>query len=185
MPVSGARPGRAGDRGREGSSPQAQAVDPRRVRLLRSGEAGTGGVLYWMSRDQRTRDNWALLFAQELAFERKAPLAVMFCLAPRFLDAGLRQYHFMMEGLKQVERDLAEKNIPFFLIPGNPGRTIPDFIRRRSIGALVTDFDSLRIKREWKDEVRRKIDIPFFEVDAHNIIPCWAASDKQEYAAKS
>jgi len=31
--------------------------------------------------------------------------------------------------------------------------------------------------------VADKIEIPFYEVDAHNIVPCWLASGKQEYSA--
>ena len=30
-----------------------------------------------------------------------------------------------------------------------------------------------------------EIGLPFYEVDAHNIIPCWTASPKQEWAAYS
>ena len=29
----------------------------------------------------------------------------------------------------------------------------------------------------------KNIDIPFYEVDAHNLVPCWTASSKQEYSA--
>jgi deoxyribodipyrimidine photo-lyase len=48
---------------------------------------------------------------------------------------------------------------------------------------LVADFNPLRITMEWKAEVNTLIDIPFIEVDAHNVIPCRYISDKQEYAA--
>ena len=42
----------------------ARAVNPRRVRMLfePAATASSGGpVVYWMSRDQRVQDNWALL----------------------------------------------------------------------------------------------------------------------------
>jgi deoxyribodipyrimidine photo-lyase len=48
---------------------------------------------------------------------------------------------------------------------------------------LVTDFNPLRIKQQWKKQVNENIKIPFYEVDAHNIVPCWIASPKQEYGA--
>lgn len=38
-----------------------------------------------MSRDKRVQDNWALLFAQELALQRRVPLVVAFCLVRREL----------------------------------------------------------------------------------------------------
>jgi len=59
-----------------------------------------------MSRDQRCGDNWALLYTQQLAFDFKLPLTVVFCLVPAFLGTTIRQYRFMLEGLKQVERRL-------------------------------------------------------------------------------
>jgi deoxyribodipyrimidine photo-lyase len=158
-------------------------VDPRRVRVLREGSPGDGPVAYWMSRDQRAADNWALLFAQQLALQRQSSLVVVFCLVAQFLGATRRQYGFLLRGLQGVERSLAEWNIPFRLLRGSPGKELPAFVGQNGISQLVTDFDPLRIKRGWKDGVASAIDIPFFEVDAHNIIPCWVASPKQEYAA--
>jgi len=136
-----------------------------------------------MSRDQRVRDNWALLYAQERARRQGAPLAVAFCLAPVFLGATLRQYDFMLRGLEEVERDLALKNIAFFLLAGAPGQVLPAFLRKHGARFLVTDFDPLKIKRRWRMTVGRSIDIPFHEVDSHNIVPCRVASQKQEYGA--
>ena len=39
-------------------------------------------VVYWMQRDVRTADNWALLFAAYLAETAKVPLHVMHVLPP-------------------------------------------------------------------------------------------------------
>jgi len=47
----------------------------------------------------------------------------------------------------------------------------------------VTDFDPLKIKKQWKQSVLNKTNISFYEVDAHNIVPCQYASSKQEWAA--
>jgi deoxyribodipyrimidine photo-lyase len=158
-------------------------VDLRRVRSINRKEPKQGAVVYWMSRDQRVRDNWALLFAQETALKARVPLAVVFCLAPKFLNATMRQYGFLLRGLEGVEESLRQKNMAFFLLSGEPSNELPSFLERNGAGTLITDFDPLRIKRKWKDEVGRRISIPFFEVDAHNIVPCWIASSKQEYGA--
>jgi deoxyribodipyrimidine photo-lyase len=130
-------------------------------------------------------DNWALLFAQELAMKQKTPLAVIFCLVPRFLNATIRQYGFMIKGLQEVEKNLNKKNIPFFLLTGFPEVEIPKFINGYEIGTIVADFSPLRINKGWKESVMKNIDIPFYEVDAHNIIPCWTSSLKQEYGART
>ena len=51
-----------------------------------------------MSRDQRVNDNWALIHSQELAIKYGQPLIVVFNLVPKFLQATLRQYDFMLKG---------------------------------------------------------------------------------------
>lgn len=160
-------------------------VDERRIRLLKDGPAHGGPILYWMSRDQRALDNWALLFAQELALERKKPLGVLFCLVPHFLNATMRQYDFMLQGLQEVERSLTKANIPFFLMTGTPEKEIPRFVEEHDVGALVADFDPLRVKRAWKHAIADRLRIAFYEVDAHNIVPCWFASPKQEIGART
>jgi len=160
-------------------------MDRRRARLLRGGEAKTGGVLYWMSRDQRADDNWALLYAQELAVERNSPLAVLFCLVPVFLGAARRQYGFMIRGLEETAARLALREIPCFILQGEPAVVIPPFVSRHRISCIVTDFDPLRIKRRWKAEVADILSTPLIEVDAHNIVPCWLASPKEEIGART
>ena len=122
-------------------------MNRKRVRTLRAGDFKNGPLVYWMSRDQRTQDNWALLFSQELSQQEKVQLAVVFCLVPQFLEATFRQYAFMIRGLAEVEQTLAEKNIPFHLLPGFPEVALPDFLRQYGAGCLVTDFDPLRLKR--------------------------------------
>lgn len=141
-----------------------------------------------MQRDQRARDNHALLHAQELAERAGAPLVVLFNLVPSFLDATARQFHFMLRGLRQVEMDLAALGIGFRVLLGAPDDTVPEFVREHSVKALVCDFSPLRISVGWKKAVAKKLEgtaIPMYEVDAHNIAPCWYVSDKCEFGAKT
>ena len=154
-----------------------------RIRLLKKGKGKSGPILYWMSRDQRVNDNWALLHAQNLALQMNLPIAVIFCLVPEFLGATTRHYSFMLNGLKEVEQHLRKYNISFHLITGQPEKELVRFIKRYRIGTLVTDFDPLKIKKKWKRGVARAIDIPFYEIDTHNVVPCWVASSKQEFGA--
>lgn len=158
-------------------------VDPRRIHPLNQREGRVGPVIYWMSRDQRATDNWALIHAQEVALERQAPLAVVFTLAPSFLGATLRQYGFMLRGLSETARRLEELNIPLFLLQGEPVEQLCSFVERNRVGLVVTDFDPLALKLAWHGEAARASAIPFYEVDSHNIVPCRIASDKLEYGA--
>jgi deoxyribodipyrimidine photo-lyase len=158
-------------------------INEKRIRLAQKGNETNGPVIYWMSRDQRINDNWALLFAQQLALEKNRYLAVIFNLLPKFLDATLRQYDFMLKGLIEIERILKKFNIPFFLLTGNPSDEVAKFVNELRGSILVSDFDPLKIKRKWKNEISKKIEVPFYEVDAHNIVPCFYVSPKQEFGA--
>jgi deoxyribodipyrimidine photo-lyase len=140
-----------------------------------------------MARDQRVQDNFAALFAQKLAMKNKMPLHVVFCLTDKFLDATLRQFKFMLDGLEEVAKDFHDLNINFHLLRGKHSVEIPKFITSNNIGCLVCDFSPLRIHREWVDSIKKELpsNVPFVQIDAHNIVPIWIASDKQEYAART
>jgi len=89
----------------------------------------------------------------------------------------------MLKGLREVEESLLKQNISFFLLKGSPEESIVNFVKKVKAGAVVTDFDPLPLKRRWKTDAARSLEVPLLEVDAHNIIPCWLASNKQEFAA--
>jgi deoxyribodipyrimidine photo-lyase len=155
----------------------------KRTIQLKEGTHKKGPVVYWMSRDQRIHDNWALLSAIQKAAEIKMPVVIVFNLVRNFLVAGSRQYRFMLKGLKEVYNTASEYNIPFYLLRGEPGITVPEFIKDISASVLFTDFDPLKIKRKWLSDVVGKIEIPAYQTDAHNIVPAFIVSAKQEFAA--
>ena len=138
-----------------------------------------------MSRDQRVKDNWALLHAQERASDAKKPLVVVFNVVPKYLEATVRQLGFMLKGLAEVEKDLKSAGIPFFLLTGDPVVNVPRFVCEHQASLLVTDFSPLRTGRAWKRGVASKVSCDVDEVDAHNIVPVWCASSKIEYGART
>jgi len=156
----------------------------KRVHELNDARLSSGPIVYWMSREQRVHDNWGLLHARELAGPDRS-LVVMFCLVPSYIGATLRQYDFMIKGLEEVAEELLRLGIPFALCMGDPGKEVPRFVSAIGAGAVVTDFDPLRIKQEWQKDVASKIVMPLIEVDGHNVIPARYVSDKQEYAART
>ncbi len=158
-------------------------VDPRRLTVLKPGLPGRGPVIYWMSRDQRVHDNWALLHAQNEALKKERPLAVVFCLIPSFREASQRHYAFMLGGLREVEEHLRRFGIGFFLFTGNPADTLPQELAKLDPALVVCDFDPLREKVRWRAAVTAAMNCPVVEVDAHNIVPARIASTKKEYAA--
>jgi len=158
-------------------------IAPQRVRLVKEGKDAGGPVIYWMTREQRVADNWALLLAQNIAIEHKRALVVIFCLVPDYPGANIRHYGFMLKGLQEVEQKLQKLKIPFVLLRGTPPEILPGYLAKKNVAFLVTDFDPLHIKRSWQQEVGVAIKSSFYVVDGHNIVPCWHASPKQEYGA--
>lgn len=158
-------------------------IDPRRLITLRQGSLPNGPVAYWMNRDQRVEDNWAFIFARHLALERKLPLFVVFTLWPLSAEEQSRQYDFMLKGLQEVERTLREMQIPYFQLSGNPPQRMKDFVFENDVATVVSDFNPLRTARKRKQDFLIDSDVEFHTVDAHNIVPAFYVSNKQEYGA--
>ncbi|MEI8223998.1 MAG: deoxyribodipyrimidine photo-lyase [bacterium] len=163
------------------------AINKKRVLQLTSHEYNNGPVVYWMNRDMRVHDNWAFVYAQELAREHKTSVVVIYNLVSGFLGGGSRQLDFKLGALRELEQEFEKYNIPFAVVSDKLGTKstdqLLDFFKEVKAGAVVTDFSPLRISRKWVDVIRKKITVPLYGVDAHNIVPCWIASPKQEFGA--
>eukprot|EP00933_Yihiella_yeosuensis_P069731 TRINITY_DN7663_c2_g1_i1.p1 TRINITY_DN7663_c2_g1~~TRINITY_DN7663_c2_g1_i1.p1 ORF type:complete len:561 (+),score=122.84 TRINITY_DN7663_c2_g1_i1:28-1710(+) len=169
--------------------PKMDGVDVRRCRRLNEAPMKEAGpVIYWMSRDQRAEDNWALLYAQRLAQKQSAPVHVVFCLVPKFLDATIRQFDFMLKGLQEVEASLKKVGIPFHLKMGKASEAVPALCKKLGATAVVCDMSPLRVPKQWSQDVAKSCNgqkVPVIQVDAHNVVPVWVASDKQEVGART
>ena len=158
-------------------------INPGRVKTLRTGSFSGKAVLYWMQRDKRVYDNWALIASQYTAIKNRVPLYVCFQYTGDNRESNTRQYEFLFKGLEQTAQTLEQYNIRFLLLKGNAKDTIPKLIQEHSIGTLFVDYSPLKVYKNRIKKVLEKVQIPFFQVDAHNIVPVWKASDKKEFAA--
>ena len=124
-------------------------IDPDRTKVLKRGVFSGESVLYWMSRDKRVDDNWALLAAQSVAISNKVPLIVCFQYLGNFPEANIRQYGFQLKGLLELKNKLENLNIELILIQGRASEVIPRIIDERSVGTIITDYILLKyIKKE-------------------------------------
>lgn len=158
-------------------------IDSKRVRTLKEGKFTGHSVLYWMNRDKRVDDNWALIMAQSLALKKHVPLIVCFQYVGKFSEANMRQYGFLFKGLEGVKIKLDKLNIEFVLIQDTARNALPRIIHKRSVGSLIVDYNPLKVYQKRLNNVLKNIDVPVYQVDAHNIIPVWVTSQKKEYAA--
>jgi len=136
-----------------------------------------------MSRDQRVQDNHALLLAQQEAMSAKLPLVVAFVLLEKTGHRSREHFVFMLDGLKQVQKSLAELNISFIIRAGDPAREVQQLASEFSPQTIYFDFNALRGPRTMQKIVAKNVDCTVNVVDTHNIIPAWVLSDKEEFAA--
>lgn len=94
---------------------------------------------------------------------------------------------FVLAGLEELESECKKLNIQFHFLIGCAADILPDFVKKHKLGAIVVDFMPVREHMLWSQQLAQCVgsEIPVIQVDAHNIVPCWVASDKQEYAART
>jgi deoxyribodipyrimidine photo-lyase len=169
------------------------------VRVLRGGPnpVGDGPVVYWMSRERRVMDNWALAHALAVAARARKPFHVLYVLDhEQDAFAGARHRLFELEGLRETQERLRALGVPFHLFDARDtaddaemgGASVSAALEHLAPSFVVTDFSPLRPAREARDTVALLLcpcDVPVHEVDARNVVPVWEASDKREYAART
>lgn len=155
-------------------------------RLQKKAKDKLGPVIYWMQRDQRMQDNFALLYAQRRAISKLQPLVVVVTLDPADRQSA-RKMGFMLRGLREVEADLAAKGIQFRLLLGDPATQLAAYSAAIGAMAVVADFSPLRQHQHAKDELLALLEpgVMLAYVDAHNVVPVWCASDKPEAGART
>lgn len=87
-----------------------------------------------------------------------------------------------------VCEELEQLQVPFVLMHGAAADNIPKLATELEASLVVSDLSPLRIGELWRKDVGGKLqkrNISMHEVDAHNVVPVWIASDKIEYAART
>ncbi|HRX16979.1 MAG TPA: deoxyribodipyrimidine photo-lyase [Spirochaetota bacterium] len=154
-----------------------------RTRLLSNGTQGEGVVIYWMERELRISDNHTLEAAQHHALLHNKKLQIIFIVHNYGTERQARHYRFALQGLLETIDEANRYGLPFSVIVGDPVKEIVNLCTKYKCCALFTDFNPLRHIRLTKKLICEELPMPVFETDARNIIPCFAASPKQEYSA--
>lgn len=144
-------------------------------------------VVYWMNRDQRSHDNWALIYAYEKAMTYKKDLVVVYVIDTNDQSSSLtrRSFEFIKQGLIEVESELQTLNIPFHVLIGKTSEVLADYYHRVDGVMLITDFIPLRNNMRIREALYAQLGVQVQVVDTHNIVPCWETSEKEEYAART
>ena len=187
-----------------GGAGASSSFDSRRCRALNDAGstlmASSGGtqsavddrtVVYWCSRDRRMRDNDALRTARALARE-SSRVIVCTHLGKDELGTGVggaRRAAFALEGLRELERDLRAKGIVMDARSrDDAAQGVLECAHEANAKVVVCDFTPLREGRSARERLAAELtrmNCAMIEVDAHNVVPAWVVSDKQEYAART
>jgi deoxyribodipyrimidine photo-lyase len=159
-------------------------IQPERIQRLNE-EPIRGGsyVLYWMQSSQRTSFNHAMEHAIDRANELRLPVVVGFGLTDDYPEANARHYAFMLQGLKDVAAGCAERRLKFVIQNGAPDAVA---VKLAADAALVVcDRGYLRHQKAWREHVALHAGCPVVQVESDVVVPVQAASDKQEFAART
>lgn len=153
-----------------------------RVRALNGQPTARGRyVVYWMQASQRAEYNHALEYAAREADASNLPLVVFFGLTESYPGANRRHYHFMLEGLRETEAELAERGIKLLVRKTPPQSGVVDLSREAAL--VVTDRGYLRHQKEWRASASRRSHCPMIQVETDVVVPVEEASVKEEYSA--
>jgi deoxyribodipyrimidine photo-lyase len=147
-------------------------ADGPRVTVRRGGSPLQDGkcVVYWMQRAQRGLDNPALDLAIALGNELGLPVVVFLSIISNYPNANLRHYAFLNQGLRDIEEDLAERNVAF-VVRRPPDNQIEKFLQDAGAALLVGDENPCREPERWRQVLARRLRLPFFTVDADVVVP--------------
>lgn len=147
-------------------------ADQVRIVVRREGPLRDGGrcVVYWMQRAMRIVDNPALDVAIEAGNLLELPVVVFFSVIPNYPHANLRHYHFMAQGLRDVEQDAAERGVGF-VIRRHPDNSLEAFLDEVEAALLIGDENPCREPERWRRVLAKRLKIPYWTVDADLIVP--------------
>jgi len=157
-------------------------LDPR-VRVRAPGTADRDGpcVVYWMRRSVRARDNPALEVAIQVGNAFGKPVLVFFALVP-VANANLRHYAFLVQGLPEIQEELARRQVGFVL-RRYPDHSVIKLCTQVRAALLVTDENPMRGPEQRLGRVVQQLRIPVWSVDSDVVVPGSLIPTKQ-YAAR-
>lgn len=152
--------------------PLAQLADNPRILVRRNGPPLPGAkcVVYWMQRAMRIHDNPALDLAIDVANHLGLPVVVFFSVIPNYPNANLRHYHFMQQGLRDVEEDAGERGLGFIL-RRYPDNSLEKFLEEVDAAMLIGDENPLREPERWRKVLARRLNLPYWTIDADVVVP--------------
>lgn len=159
-----------------------EGVQGERIRSLNARSEMPGDfILYWMQASQRAFQNPALEYAAHRSASMRKPLLVYFGLDVKYPRANARHVAFMIQGLKDVQTGLGEREIEFVIGNGPPAVGAARLSRHACL--VVADSGYTRAQRTMRGELASHVSCPLIQVEGNVVVPVMSASEKEEYSA--
>jgi deoxyribodipyrimidine photo-lyase len=159
-------------------------IHPERIRILNDRDARRGEyVLYWMQQSQRVHHNHALELAVADANDRGLPVVVGFGLTGDYPEANARHFSFLLQGLREVARDLEARKIALVVRRGSPDSVALRLARDAAV--VVCDRGYLRHQVKWRRRVAREAGCEVVQVESDVVVPVEAAAAKEQIGART
>ncbi len=133
-------------------------------------------VLYWMIANRRTRWNYSLQCAAELAHELAKPLVVFEALRVGYRWASDRIHQFIIQGMADNRAALADQPVTYYPYlepkPGD-GRGLLAALAKDSCAVISDDFPCFFLP-SMIDAARRHISVRFELIDSNGLFPMHA-----------
>ena len=134
-------------------------------------------VIYWMQATQRTEHNQALEYSILEANKRNKFLLVYFGITNSYPEANERHYYFMLEGLKEVQRSLEQREIPLLIQNVSPEFGVLKLAKNASL--VVVDRGYTKVEKQWRNYVAERVLCPVVQVECNVVVPVETASPKE------
>ena len=118
----------------------------------------------------RIHENPALDVAIDAANLLGLPVVVFFSVIPNYPNANLRHYHFLQQGLRDVEEDAHERGVGFVL-RRHPDNSLEKFLEEVNAAMLIGDENPCREPERWRQVLARRLKLPYWTVDADVVVP--------------
>jgi photolyase PhrII len=130
-------------------------------------------VIYWTRVAARATENPALDVALSMARSLGLPCFVYHALSERYRYASDRLHTFILEGARDLQRDLKARSIGAVFHLEREGHRAPHLLDLAKQAALVvTDFMPVQPLLRWDEAVAAVA--PLWRVDASCVAPLWA-----------
>jgi deoxyribodipyrimidine photo-lyase len=115
-------------------------------------------------------DNPALDVAIEAGNLLDLPVVVYFKVIANYPNANLRHYHFLQQGLRDVEEDAAERGVGF-VVRRVPDGSLEESLEKVQAALLIGDENPCREPERWRKLLAKRLKLPYWTVDADVLVP--------------